>query len=82
MQLGGQRSRLQRMQFISTRKRNLHPNDLLNFDQVVFNVIYQRWRGHIAAVFANKRIIAPFEISGDRLCADADYKVPLLWFRR
>jgi hypothetical protein len=80
MEFGGQGPWLQRMQFISARKCNLHPKDLLNLDQVLVHVICQRW--HIAAMFANKRIIAPGEISGDRLRADADDKVPLLWFRR
>ena len=80
MQFRGQRSRLQRMQFIGPRKRNLHPNDLLDLDQVLAHVICQRW--HIAAVFANHRIIAPCQISQDRRCADAYDKVSLLWFRR
>jgi hypothetical protein len=79
MQLGRQRSRLQRMQFIGTRKRYLHPKDLLDLDQVLLDVVCQRWR--VAEVFANKRIITPCEINGDRLCADTYYKVALPWFR-
>jgi hypothetical protein len=80
MQFRGQRPRLQRMQFVGTRKCNLHPNDLLDLDQVPVHVICQRW--HIATVFANQRIIASCQIRQDRLSAYADDKVPLLWFRR
>ena len=80
MQLGGQGSRLQRMQFIGTRKRDPRPQDLLDFDQVLVHVIGQR--GRIAAVFAHQRIRPPGEILDDRLRTDADDKVPLLRFRR
>ena len=79
MELSRPRSGLQRMQFISAREGNLHPKDLLDFDQVLVDVLDQPWR--IAAVFANQGILGPAKIIHHRFHTDADDKVPVLWLR-
>jgi hypothetical protein len=79
MELSRPRSRLQRMQFISAREGNLHPKDLLDFDQMLVDVLDEPWC--IAAVFAHQGILGPGQIIHHRLHADADDKVPVLGLR-